>query len=49
MLVRAYVIGAKEVEDGTVSVRSRETGETEVMTIEDFVQKGRFQLDRRKV
>lgn len=33
------IIGAKEAEEGTVSVRSRDTGETEVMTLEAFIAK----------
>ena len=33
------VVGQKEVEDGTVSVRNRDTDESEVMTIEAFVAK----------
>ncbi len=33
------IIGAKEAEDGTVSVRSRDTGETEVMKLDEFITK----------
>ena len=33
------IIGQKEAEEGTVSVRSRDTGETEVMTLEEFITK----------
>ena len=33
------IIGQKEAEDGTVSVRSRDTGETEVMSLEAFIDK----------
>jgi len=33
------VIGAKEAEEGTISVRSRDTGETEVMSLEAFIAK----------
>ena len=33
------IIGQKEAEDGTVSVRSRDTGETEVMSLDAFVDK----------
>ncbi len=33
------IIGQKEVEEGTVSVRNRDTGETESMTLEAFIEK----------
>lgn len=33
------IIGAKEAGEGTVSVRSRDTGETEVMTLDAFIAK----------
>jgi len=33
------VIGAKEAEEGNISVRSRDTGETEVMTLDEFIAK----------
>ncbi|MCR5234219.1 MAG: threonine--tRNA ligase [Lachnospiraceae bacterium] len=33
------IIGQKEAEDGTVSVRSRDTGETEVMSLDAFIDK----------
>lgn len=33
------VIGDKEVESGAVAVRSRKTGETEVMSIDELVSK----------
>ena len=36
------VVGQKEEEDGTVSVRSRDTGETVTMPLDEFVEK----LDR---
>ena len=36
------VVGQKEEEDGTVSVRSRDTGETVTMSLDEFVEK----LDR---
>ena len=38
------IVGAKEVEDKTISVRSRETGENEVMKIEEFVKKIKEQI-----
>lgn len=31
------IIGQKEVEDGTVSIRSRDTAKTETMTLDDFI------------
>ncbi len=33
------IIGQKEADEGTVSVRSRDTGETEVMSLEAFIAK----------
>ena len=33
------VIGQKEAEEGTVSVRHRDTADTEVMSLDDFVAK----------
>ena len=33
------IIGAKEAEDGSVSVRSRDTGETTVMSLDEFAAK----------
>ena len=33
------IIGQKEAEENTVSVRSRDTGETEVMTLDEFIKK----------
>ncbi|MCR5002385.1 MAG: threonine--tRNA ligase [Lachnospiraceae bacterium] len=33
------IIGQKEADEGTVSVRSRDTGETEVMSLEAFIDK----------
>ncbi len=33
------ILGGKEVEEGTVSVRNRDTAETEVMSLEAFIQK----------
>ena len=32
------IIGAKEIETGTISVRDRETDQTENMTLEAFVE-----------
>ena len=33
------ILGGKEVEEGTVSVRNRDTAETETMTLEEFIAK----------
>jgi len=33
------ILGGKEVEEGTVSVRNRDTAETEVMSLEAFIEK----------
>ena len=41
------VIGAKEVEDGTVSVRSREDSENEVMKIDEFIEKLKKQIENK--
>ena len=39
ILLMAVVVGAKEVETGTVTVRSRFGGDLGTMTIDDFVSK----------
>ncbi len=41
------IIGQKEAEDGTVSVRSRDTGETEVMTLDEFIAKVTKEISER--
>ena len=33
------IIGQKEVEEGTVSIRNRDTAQTETMTLEAFIEK----------
>jgi len=33
------VLGDKEAESGQVAVRSRKTGETQVMSLEEFMEK----------
>lgn len=33
------IAGQKEVEDGTVSIRSRDTAKTETMTLDNFINK----------
>ncbi len=42
------VIGAKEVEEGTVSVRNRDTAETEVMSLEAFIERTCAEIAERK-
>jgi len=42
------VIGAKEVEDGTVSIRNRDTAETEVMDLDEFITKIKAEIAERK-
>ena len=42
------VIGAKETEQGNVSVRSRDTGETTEMSLEELIQKVCEEIDTRK-
>jgi threonyl-tRNA synthetase len=41
------IIGAKEEEEGTVSVRSRDTGETVSMPLADFVAKVTAEIKNR--
>lgn len=41
------VIGQKEAEEGTVSVRSRDTGDTTVMTLDEFVAKVKSDIVNR--
>lgn len=51
MLDRApymLVLGAKEAEAGTVSVRDRDTDETTVMTLAEFIEKLENQIANRK-
>lgn len=43
------IIGQKEAEEGTVSIRSRDTGETETMTLEAFVEKIGKEIAERKM
>ena len=38
------IIGQKEADEGTVSVRSRDTGETEVMSLDAFIDKVRDEI-----
>lgn len=41
------VIGAQEAENGTVSVRSRDNGETQTMTLEEFIDKITYENKNR--
>ena len=41
------ILGAQEAEAGTVSVRSRDTGETETMSPEEFVAKVLHEIETR--
>ena len=42
------VLGGKEEEDGLVAVRSRDTGETETMTLEAFIEKVKKEVAEKK-
>ena len=42
------IIGAKEAEENNVSVRDRDTAETEVMTLDDFIAKTKARIKERK-
>lgn len=42
------IVGAKEVEEGTVSVRSREDGDIGTMKVEEFEEKVLDEIERRK-
>ena len=41
------IVGQKEVEDGTVSIRSRDTGKTETMTLDNFINKITNEIQNR--
>ena len=41
------ILGAKEAEEGTISVRNRDTDETSVMKLEDFIAKVRDEIATR--
>ena len=41
------VIGAKEVEEGTVSVRSRENAENETVKVDDFVTRIKEEVETK--
>ena len=42
------IIGAKEAEEGTVSVRNRDTGDTTTMTLDEFLAKILSEIKERK-
>lgn len=42
------IIGQKEVEEGTVSIRNRDTAETETMSLDDFITKITTEIAERK-
>jgi threonyl-tRNA synthetase len=42
------IIGAKEAEENNVSVRDRDTAETEVMTLDEFIAKTKARIKERK-
>ena len=41
------VIGAKEAQDNTVSVRSRENAENEVMKVDEFVERIKNEVENK--
>lgn len=41
------IIGQKEAEDSTVSIRSRDTAKTETMTLDDFIWKISNEIENR--
>ena len=41
------ILGAKEAEEGTISVRNRDTDETTVMKLDDFIAKVRHEIETR--
>ena len=43
------IIGQKEADEGTVSIRNRDTGETETMTLEAFIAKIGSEIAERKM
>ena len=42
------IIGAKEVENGNVSVRDRDTDETTVMTVDELISKLQQEISERR-
>ena len=41
------ILGAKEAQEGNISVRSRDTGETETMSLDDFIRKVKEEIATR--
>ena len=41
------ILGTKEAEDGTISVRNRDTDETSVMKLDDFIAKVKHEIETR--
>ena len=41
------VIGAKEVEEGTVSIRSRECAENETINADEFVERIKKEIENK--
>ena len=41
------IVGQKEVEDGTVSIRSRDTAKTKTMTLDNFINKITNEIQNR--
>ena len=41
------ILGAKEAEEGNISVRSRDTGDTETMALDDFIRKVKEEIATR--
>ena len=42
------IIGAKEAEEGNISVRNRDTGETTTMSLDEFIAKITEEISSRK-
>ena len=42
------IIGAKEAEENNISVRNRDTAETEVMSVPEFIEKALLRIKERK-
>ena len=41
------ILGAKEAEEGTISVRNRDTDETTVMKLDEFIAKVHHEIETR--
>ena len=41
------ILGAKEAEEGTISVRNRDTDETSVMKLDEFIAKVKHEIETR--